>query len=323
MFDSRHLKLKSMDNLVIKTLSAKAENFKTLQASCLHMAQWAPQSCVNKNIGGMEQWAKDFEIVDDTTLSCDWYHSTWQFLRLVDMVAVPDWYPFYVESITEVLLEKPTAKIFISACADYGMLAKLHEAMEEYQFKTGEKCNPQITIADICLTPLQNAKWYADNASIKLETLICDNIILGNFPESEFDLIITDEFLSVIKDDLKQAVVDKWKYLLRPGGCIVTTAMEGEPTTPERREFYAQKARKLIGQNPHLFPVTFKQEDFEKVMQQTDKFASLHTRHMIRNREQLTHLFRNFDYLQLDPVETPGECVNPTYSYQIVAKLGM
>jgi len=310
-----------MDSLVIKTMPAKAENFKTLQNSCLHMAQWAPQSCVNKNLGGMEQWAKDFKIVDDKTLSCNWYHSTWQFLRLLNMVAVPDWYPFYVETITEVLLENPNAKVFVSACADYGMLAKLHEAMEEYQLQTGQKCNPQITIVDICLTPLQNAKWYADNASIKLETLVCDNIILGNFPESEYDLIITDEFLSVIKDDLKQAVVDKWKYLLKPGGCIVTTAMEGEPTTSEKREFYAQKARKLIGQNPHLFPDTFKQEDFEKVMQQTDKFATLHTRHMIQNREQLAHLFRNFNYLQMDIVETPGECVNPTFSYQIIAEL--
>jgi hypothetical protein len=310
-----------MENAVFKTMPAKAENLKTLQSSCLHMSEWAPQSCVNKNIGGMEQWAKDFKIVDDTTLSCDWYHSTWQFLRLVNMVAVPDWYPFYVEAILEVLLEKPDAKIFISACADYGMLAKLHEAMEEYAIQTGEKSNPHITIADICLTPLHNAKWYADNASIKLENLVCDNIILGNFPQSEFNLIITDEFLSVIKDEMKQDVVDKWKYLLKPGGCIITTAMEGLPTTPERREFYAQKARKLIGENPHLFPSTFTQEDFEKVMQQTDKFASLHTRHMIRDREQLSHLFRNFDYLQIEPVETPGECVNPTFSYQIIAEL--
>jgi hypothetical protein len=310
-----------MENVVFNVMPAKAENLKSLQRSCLHMAEWAPQSCINKNIGGMEEWAKDFKIIDATTLSCDWYHSTWQFLRLVNMVAVPDWYPFYVEAISEVLLEKPNANIFISACADYGMLAKLHEAMEEYEVKTGKKCNPQITIADICLTPLKNAKWYADNVSIKIENLVCDNIILGDFPESEFDLIITDEFLSVIKDDLKQDVVNKWKYLLKPGGCLITTAMEGLPTTPERREFYAQKARKLIGENRHLFPATFTEEDFEKVMQQTDKFASLHTRHMIQNRDQLSHLFRNFDYLQIEPVETPGECVNPTFSYQIIAEL--
>mgnify|MGYP000149644490 CR=1 FL=1 len=307
-----------MHNYLITSTPEKAE---ALQDSCLHMDDSAAKCCSKKDTGGMEQWAKDFKMVEVQSLSCDWYHSTWQFLRLINMVAVPDWYPFYVGAIKQVLVHNPNSKIFISACADYGMLAKLHEAIEEYNNEHETNCNPQITIADICITPLQNAKWYAANAYLKIDSFVCDNIITGNFPEGEYDLIITDEFLSVIKDELKQEVVDKWKKLLSSGGCVITTAMQGEPTNSEKRAFFAQKARARIKANPQLFPFSFDKDAFENIMKKTDRFAELHTRHMIKNKEQLVDLFRNFAHLQLDLVETPGECVNPTFSYQIIAKV--
>lgn len=309
-------------NTVVSNLTLESsEKIATLQESCLQMANSASRSCAKKEDGGMEQWAKDFKVVETKALSCDWYHGTWQYLRLVNMVAVPDWYPFYVDAIVEVLMEKPNAKVFISACADYGMLAKLHEAMDAYYYRTGNYCKPDITIADICITPLQNAQWYASVAHLKIGSYVVDNIIEGDFPKGEYDLIITDEFLSVIKDDLKQNVVDRWQQLLKPDGCLITTAMQGEPTTPEKREFYANKAAELIRANTHLFPFSLGPKDFDKIIQQTNRFASLHTRHMIRDRDQLAGLFRSFDHLQLDIVETPGECVNPTFSYQIVARL--
>lgn len=294
--------------------SGLTEKVEVLREGARCMDKSSRTDCLNKEKGGMEQWAKDFDVVEKSTLSCDWYHGTWQYLRLLNMVAVPDWYPFYKEALKKVLRERPEGRIMISACADYGMLAKLHEAMQEVD------CNPSIVIYDICHTPLKSADWFARKYAIPIDAYICDDIIFGNLPKHTFDLIVTDEFLSVLKDELKPLIMERWANLLNQGGYLVTTAMQGVVTTPEGRERYAQRARKRVAENGHLFPYHAENGGLEQLMLQTDKFAALHTRHMIRDRDQLVGMFNNFDLLQLELVETPGECVNPTWSYQIMAR---
>jgi SAM-dependent methyltransferase len=292
------------------------ERLSLLREGSLIMDAFSGSNCLYKESGGMEQWAKDARAAEHK-VSCDWYHGTWQYLRLLNMVAVPDWYPFYVDAIRKVVSQNPRCKIMISACADFGMLAKLHEGLN------GAEGHPLIDVYDICPSPLKSAQWYAQKNNLPINSFICADILLGDLPENKYDLIITDEFLSVIKDDLKPLVIQRWKHLLKPGGYIITTAMEGEVTTPEKREWYAQKARKKILESLHLFEDFIAQDGLEKLFERTDKFASLHTRHMIRNRNQLVNLFSEFQLDQLELVETPGECVNPTFSYQIVAQKKM
>src|SRR5690554_41438 len=128
----------------------------------------------------MEEWGKDNGVIEETdSLSCDWYHSTWQYLRLLNMVAVPNWYYFYNEAIGEVLKDKPKANVFISACADYGMLAKLHEAIKAVN------ANPKITIYDICRTPLRSCEWYAQKTGLTITCKVGD-IIESEIPEAPF-----------------------------------------------------------------------------------------------------------------------------------------
>jgi len=148
--------------------------------------QWSERECASKPKGGMEEWAKD--NLPDKADNCGWYHGTWQYLRLLDMVAVPDWHRgFYNDTLGNILKQKPEPKVLISACADYGMLAMLHEAMEL------SGTSPRIVIYYICKTPLRACRWYADRHNIKIETK-CDNIITNSITEAPFDLIVTDEF---------------------------------------------------------------------------------------------------------------------------------
>ena len=64
----------------------------------------------------MEEWAKDHRL---NTNSCAGYHGTWQYLRLLDMVAVPHWHrDFYNRALDDFLRRKPHANILISAAAD-------------------------------------------------------------------------------------------------------------------------------------------------------------------------------------------------------------
>lgn len=273
------------------------------------MLKWSHTDCVGKHAGGMEEWAKTYKK-ESAVESCDWYHGTWQYLRLLNMVATPPWYPFYNNALGKVLTAKPNATVLISAAADWGMLAQLHEAI----LLSGAK--PKIFLYDICKTPLLASEWYAERHGFSLEC-ICDNIITSaTMPLGEFDLIVTDEFMTVLKDEYKPQIATRWMELLKPGGTLVTTVMVGGPTTPELRDAFSKRARHLLDVNERLF----EKSDLSKetLVGMFDHFANVHTRHMIYNPSTIESLFSNFD-MSYSMVITPGECVNPTNSYQIVA----
>ncbi len=278
------------------------------------MERWAATECGSKDSGGMEEWAKTHDPAQaPPSMSCNWYHGTWQYLRLLNMVAVPPWYEFYQEALTGVLRRRPQARVLISAAADYGMLATLHEAMEA----TG--ATPRIQVYDICRTPLRACEWYAEKHGFAIECT-CANLLTGDLPMAAFDLIVTDEFLTVIKGADKPLIVKRWKELLTPGGTLVTTAMIGDATTPELRQGYAERARKLLDHHADSFP-QHQNGGRESLLQLFDRFASVHTRHMLSGEEEIRRLFDGFGTVSFHRTVTPGECVNPTDSFQIVASV--
>ncbi|MDT8999698.1 class I SAM-dependent methyltransferase [Paucibacter sp. APW11] len=273
------------------------------------MNAWSENKCRGKHQGGMEAWAKDNE--KDHVNSCDWYHSTWQYLRLVDMVATPPWYPFYMRALGQLLAAKPDCELFISAAADWGMLAMVHEAA------AAVNAAPRITLWDICETPIAASKWYADKFGMSIETKV-QNIITDSAElDGRFDIVVTDEFLTVLADPLKPQITERWRHLLKPGGSVVTTAMVGGPTTPELRQVFYTRAMSLFDRDTFLFRrMGVTREEFSE---QVAVFASVHTRHMLTSPEQLETLFADYE-LDYSAVVTPGECVNPTTSFQIVAR---
>lgn len=293
------------------------DEFLELQQSAILMDEWSAGDCIPKFVGGMEEWAKDEGAAQcEDEFCCDWYHGTWQYMRLLNMVAVPRWYPFYHEALSDVLRRKPGANVMISACADYGMLHALHGAIEE------TRANPTIIIYDICSTPLKSSQWYAERHNLKV-TCYCDNIITADIDPDSFDLVVTDEFLTVLQDPYKPLIVEKWEKILKTDGTLVTTAMIGNPTTPELRKGYAERARSLYDSYGDVcFPPSFQGGQMkERVIKSIEHFAMFHTRHMIKNEKQIRNLFRNFKYFSLQRVTTPGECVNPTDSFQIAARI--
>ena len=290
------------------------ETYNLLKESSVLMDEWSNDMCKHKHKGGMEEWAKnntDEKVIED--FSCDWYHGTWQYMRLLNMVAVPNWYGFYVDALSKALENNKNANVFISACADYGMLAKLHEAIKN----TG--ANPTITIYDICKTPLKSSEWYANKFGLEVKCKV-SNIIYDEIPEAPFDIIVTDEFLSVLKKEYKPQITKKWKEILKPGGQIITTAMIGKPTERENREYYFKKAENLIKMyDSMLFPEKFLNGYKDKFMQKIKDFADFHTRHMIVDEKEINDLFKDFNNFKYTVIRTPGECINPTDSFQIVA----
>lgn len=258
----------------------------------------------------MEEWAKENHLEPE---SCAWYHGTWQYLRLLDMVAVPHWHrEFYNRTLGGILREKPNANVLISAAADWGMLASLHEAVEL------AGANPRIVIYDICKTPLKACQWYANLHKFSVQTK-CANIITETIPEAPFDLIVTDEFLSVLKSEYKPLIAHRWKELLKPGGSVVTVAMMGGATTQELRDGYARRARLLLENANGDYLPDHGLEKKQEVLELCNAFAEFHTRHMVSGEDELRSLLSIFERLECHRITTPGECVNPTDSFQLVA----
>jgi len=276
------------------------------------MWEWSRTQCSFKGSGGgMEEWGRKQTVEENRPLDCGWYHGAWQYLRLLNMVAVPPWYEFYNAALREVFLKKPQARVLIAACADYGMLSTVHDAIDSCD------ASPSITIYDICWTPLRSCEWYAARHGFTVEC-VCDNLLTSpSLPLHSFDLVVTDEFLTVIKSSDKPVITRRWKELLLPGGTLVTTAMIGRETTPSLRRGYAERARRLIEESGGLSAALGLQR--QDLSERTDRFAELHTRHMLRDDAELKRLFREFN-LSFTKTRTPGECVNPTDSFQIVAR---
>ena len=274
------------------------------------MAQWAETECQPKPLGGMEEWAN---AQGHRVPSCDWYHGTWQYLRLLNMVAVPPWYRFYNKAVSSILRKRPNPHVLISGAADWGMLAILHQAIET------AGVFPRITIYDICNTPLLACRWYAERHGFEVHCVRDNLLTTPSTPVDRFDLIVTDELLTVLKREDKPTIVTRWRALLKPGGAVVTTAMIGGPTTREQRRDYAVRARlQLDAQHD-----SFRSFDAsrEELVQRFDQFAAFHTRHMIADANEVRDLFSEFYLGFCVPTETPGECANPTNSFQIIASV--
>jgi hypothetical protein len=296
----------------IKLYELDEPTCKLLVGSAPLVAGWADAECKAKVQGGMEKWAKQNVAREaGRPSSCEWYHGTWQYLRLLNMVATPPWYSFYRRALGSLLQKKPRARVLISACADYGMLASLHQAANAVG------AGPEIVICDICATPLRACEWYAQRYGLAVEC-ICDNLFTTqSLAAGSFDIVVTDEFFTVLAAEDKPLAAARWKELLKPGGAVVTTAMIGKPTTADLRTSYAEKARRLLIANAGLFDEM--NEGPARLAERFDKFATFHTRHMMVDEREVRTILSDFYVGFITLTATPGECVNPTYSLQIVA----
>jgi hypothetical protein len=148
---------------------------------------------------------------------CDWYHGTWQFLRLMDLVSTPVWHhQFYVRSLTEAI-SQGARRILITGTADYSVFAYVLEAVRAFPEST-------VAIVDLCQTPLFACQWYAKRCDFNRLTLIPDDV-LGFFEKyrDAFDLVVTDAFLTRFPKPSTLAVAKGWHSVLRPGGRVITT----------------------------------------------------------------------------------------------------
>lgn len=265
----------------------------------------------------VEKWSKECQSTFLGGDSCKWYHSSWQYLRLLDVVASPDWHhQFYKDTLTKFLNLNPKAKILISGVADYGMLSHVISASKSAQ------STPDIYIIDSCQTPIRACNWYAKRHNIIIHT-VCENLLTTKLRSSSFDLIVTDEFLTVVGKTTQQLVVKKWKELLKSKGKIVTTVMfenSGSEVTKlqeakEQKEEYNKRILKRINEQTGLIWPKIAYKQIENMSQ---NYVLNMTNNAVSSEEEVKNLFIGFN-LDLNKKSTPGEFICPGESFEICA----
>jgi hypothetical protein len=148
---------------------------------------------------------------------CDWYHGTWQFLRLMDLVSTPVWHHQFYAGSLEKAVAQGARHILITGTADYSVFAYVLEAVRTLPDST-------VTVVDLCQTPLFACQWYAKQCDFDRLNLVSDDV-LSFFAKRQdpFDIIITDAFLTRFPKSSASAVAEGWRSVLKPGGRVITT----------------------------------------------------------------------------------------------------
>jgi len=261
------------------------------------MAQWANSHCRGSYL--------DRE-------SCEWYHGSWQFLKLAEMVSNPRWHAaFFVSSIRTFASGVRTPRILISAAADEGMLDTVLDALVSLTFDS-----LHIVVLDSCPTPLLANREYGKFRNQRADCVRVD-AMQTPFRSNVFDIIVTDAFLTRFDSGDRQHLVSEWHRMLNHGGIVVTTArlVNGSLSGPDEKEILiahfvtrAMESATRLGLDPSFmgriaraYAINMKSNPFE-------------------TEGELQSLFQEFaDVTIYPPVPTRGELKPATYA-QLVAR---
>lgn len=221
---------------------------------------------------------------------CCWYHSVWQYLRLMNMVSTPIWHnEFYQNSLQEAIKGKSSVNILVSGSADYCTLAYVINAVKI------SKCNATIHVLDTCKTPLFACEWYANRENIKIETINQDILKYDN--NNFYDIISTDAFLTRFDKENAQNVVNKWHELLKSNGKVITTVRIYENNK--------QKSQEEINKNVEEFTERAKVRskclenitklNSEQIAQMANVYAKNMKSNSLGNKNDIIKMFANFE----------------------------
>ena len=251
--------------------------------------------------------------------SCYWYHSTWQYLRLMDMVSTPSWHhDFYLEQIQKICSSMKRVNVLISGAADYSSLSYVVRAIESLNI------DAHYTVLDLCETPLFSWKWYAKLKNISVDTKQQSIFELEDI--NKYDIICTDAFLTRFSKDKISKIISLWNNALCDGGHVITTVRIHDekyqcPNFPSNKDIenFKNKAIERMKIWGGFINCTV-----EEMSQKAEIYAKkMHSNH-IGNRQDIIDLFnRNgFEIIKIEDVEVNGELYLSRYLRINAKKVG-
>ena len=262
----------------------------------------------------------------ETRESCEWEHGFWQYLRILGLVPAPKRQAdFYREAFEQLVDSSSRPRILISGAADYGMLALVIGLFRERGIE------PQVTVVDICETPLALNRWFAQRESIEIQTHCSD--LLSYTSDVPFDLICTHGFFCYFSPAQRPVLLANWYTLLRPGGGVITVApirpaAPREPMgfTPAQAEAFCATVMKRATEMRGALDI-----EPEEVLRGAQRTVSQRRSYSVTSIEEIRSLFEQAGFVMkrlssvpliagADPeVSGPGTSRSANYDAHIIA----
>jgi len=147
---------------------------------------------------------------------CAIYHKIWQYLLLLGVTSSTRTdSDFLIDGFCNVIDQFERPKVLISGTADYSMLAHLLYACQL------KEVSLDITVLDLCETPLKLNQWYAEQHNCEI-TVVQEDATRYQ-AENTFHMICTHSFLGWFTPSQQRKLVKCWYRNLRTGGVLMTT----------------------------------------------------------------------------------------------------
>ncbi len=233
--------------------------------------------------------------------SCAWYHGPWQLLRLLGLVMTPARHAdFYGTALETAVGRRRVPRILISGAADYSLLGHVLAALR------ARSIEPEITVLDLCETPLALNRWYAERMAYPITIRHRD--IFEYEVERSFDIICTHSFLGRFDQKQRGRLVETWRELLCVGGAVVTANRIQPAATAEPKPFSPEQARAFRdavsrgAESLHLSTSI----DPREIVRQADLYTTHQIVHPVRSREEFVGLFEQsgftVDHISWSPI---------------------
>jgi len=158
---------------------------------------------------------------------CTWYHGTWQYLRALGVSKTAGGHAtFLTETLRSLVAGGEVRRVLISGSADDAMTLIAVDAFRD------AKARPELTLVDVCETPLALSRGSAERVGGTVATHRTD--ILDYAVDVPFDIVMSNSFLSYFEVAARSRLFARWAALLRPGGKLVLTnrLRPGAPAAP-------------------------------------------------------------------------------------------
>jgi SAM-dependent methyltransferase len=171
------------------------------------------------------------------TADCSWNHAVRPTLRMLGCITSQ---AAHFDVYRRAFASLPAApRIMVTGAADCGMLNRLLHALGE---RAG---SAEITVNDLCQTPLELNLWYAQRLGIEIRTRCADSLRLEG--TQLYDAACTHAFLGEFAPPDRARLLAVWHRLLRPGGRLATVQRIRQGARPDERVgFSAAQAREFV-----------------------------------------------------------------------------
>ena len=147
---------------------------------------------------------------------CSWYHGVWQYFRALGVAKTAGGsIPYFDEILRSLAAGGGFRRILISGAADDAMSLAVVAAFRRMDRPL------DLTMVDLCETPLALARWSAQEHGASITTHQADILAFDRF--EQFDVVMTNSFLGEFDLAERLQLFARWSSLLRPGGKVLFT----------------------------------------------------------------------------------------------------